>query len=1217
MSTAVEKLELESTIVNQSDIRLSQSIGPRVARFLEQTFPRLFAEQVKKNPTQIAVISEDGQLTYAELNERANQLARQLRMRGLGRESLVGICIDRSLDMALGIVGILQAGAAYLPLDPDYPADRLAWLLKDSNVTTVVTKENLTGRLSGSVANILLLDNDYREFADQVGEELNYQPEPSDLTYVIYTSGSTGNPKGVMIEHANLANYLLALQQEFGLDGSDRYLHTASISFSSSRRQLLLPLSQGASVVIANSEERKDPIALFEMIKQREVTVMDAVPSFWRNCTDVLLSLPEHTRANLLDNHLRLMLSASEPLLSDIPQTWMNTFAHPARHIHMFGQTETAGIVCTYRIPRGLARDTSVIPIGRPIANTEIYILDEHGQPVLLGTSGELYIGGAGVGRGYLDRPEFSAHKFIERPFGPRTGRLYRTGDFARLTPDGLLEFTGRQDGQIKIRGFRVELGEIEAVMAQHPGVKENAVVAKEDNTDAKKLIAYFVARETAPTVSELRNFLSERLPDYMAPSIFVQLPALPLTANGKLDKRALPAPGNARPALATKYEAAATETERHIARIWEEVLQVETIGRRDNFFELGGHSLLAIQAIARINGHFRILVPLKMLFEHSTIAALAEQVEALIAKDTPQSDGTIPQVNRDEPLALSFSQQRLWFIDQLDSSSLYNINKAVRLHGALDAERLNRALQSIAARHEVLRTRFVAVDGEPRQLISPAIEIPFAITDLTVNSSDQQAELDRLMAIELETPFDLSQGPLLRLRIFKLAADEHVLLLSLHHIIADAWSVKTFFTELEKFYQADKSETALPQLQIQYGDFAAWQRQQATTEAFKAQVDYWKNQLRNAPFSINLPSDFSMPATPTFAGSQQSLPVPGSLSHALRDVCQRENVTLFMLLAGAFQILLSSYSGLHDILIGTPVAGRELFETESLLGCFINTLVLRGNLTGDPSLREVLRRTREIALDAYTNSSVPFEKLVEELRPERSLVRSPLFQTMLVLENQSRPELALPGIAVEPVRLPVTTAKFDLTLGVVEKDDSLELWLSYSTDLFAAESITAMLADFRQILEAMVANLQQTLSQLPALRWQPEVSASAASAPVSNSADREKPKYVAPRTPIEERLANIWSDVLRVDRVGVLDNFFDLGGHSLLAAQVISRARTALAVELPLRRIFETPNIAGLAEAIYQMQTAETEDDELVAMLAELGQLSEEEAQRRFAEEL
>ncbi|HKP47822.1 MAG TPA: amino acid adenylation domain-containing protein, partial [Pyrinomonadaceae bacterium] len=684
MSTVVENIGLDvSGGADYSGLAVSRIFGPRIEQFRNQTFLRLFEEQVRQHPLRTAAISHDGDLNYSELDARANQVARMLRANRASRESIVGICIDRSIDMAIGIVGILKAGAAYLPLDPDYPKDRLAWLLHDSAVSTIVTKSTLAEMVSDAGARLILLDGG--ELEEQSKEKFDANPQSDDLAYVIYTSGSTGEPKGVEIEHGNLANYLLALQHEIQLTAADRYLHTASISFSSSRRQLLLPLSQGATVVIANSEERKDPLALFEMIKRNDVSVMDAVPSFWRTCTDLLLSLDTITRARLLDNRLRLMLSASEPLLSDIPDTWKNRFNHAAEHIHMFGQTETAGIVCTYRVRERNSSDVAMVPIGKPIANTDIYILDEDKQLAPLGTPGELYIGGAGVGRGYLKRPDISAHKFIIHSFeGEPPVRLYRTGDFARLTGAGVIEFSGRQDSQVKLRGFRIELGEIEAALVRHPDVKECAVIIRNAASGTKELVAYFVGRETSPAASDLRSFLAKRLPDYMVPATFVELKALPLTANGKIDKRALPEPTKVRADASTAYDPPSTATEKRVANIWETVLGIRSIGMRDNFFELGGHSLLAIQVIARLNSEYKRVVPLRTLFDHPTVAELSASLDHSAVEE--QTNQQIQPVNRDRPLALSFPQQRLWFIDQLENgSSLYNIRKAFRLHGRVD----------------------------------------------------------------------------------------------------------------------------------------------------------------------------------------------------------------------------------------------------------------------------------------------------------------------------------------------------------------------------------------------------------------------------------------------------------------------------------------------------------------------------------------------------
>src|SRR5437588_113882 len=492
----------------------AQLRGPRMAHFTERPFPRLFEEKAAHNPNRTALSCDGETLAFEDLNVRANRLARHLRALGVGAESLVGICIDRSLEMAIGILGILKAGGAYLPLDPEYPSERLAFMLADAQPRLLLTRSNFINLFSASETPTVLLDRHRSAISKESGTNLSDGPSPDDLAYVIYTSGSTGQPKGAMITHGNLSNYLLALNHELKINPDDFYLHTASIAFSSSRRQLMLPLSQGAAVVIANSEQRKDPLALFAMVKERGITVMDAVPSFWRNCTTILATLNNGNRAELLDNRVRLMLSASEPLLSDIPKIWMTQFRHPARHVHMFGQTETAGIVCLHRISEPIKDDVEIVPIGAPIANTEIYILDEEQRPCDVGRAGELYIGGAGVGRGYLQRPELTAEKFIPHPFSKQTGaRLYRTGDFARLCEDGLIEFAGRRDPQVKLRGFRIELGEIEVALMRHPSIRESAVIAR-DEASGKRVIAYFVANGNKPTISELRSFLSLSLPD-------------------------------------------------------------------------------------------------------------------------------------------------------------------------------------------------------------------------------------------------------------------------------------------------------------------------------------------------------------------------------------------------------------------------------------------------------------------------------------------------------------------------------------------------------------------------------------------------------------------------------------------------------------------------------------------------------------------------------
>jgi amino acid adenylation domain-containing protein len=1067
----IEPLADAATLQARAHLR-----GTRMDHFTERPFSRLFEEQVSSAPNQPAVIYENETLTFAELNARANQLARYLQSLGAGAESLIGICVERSLDMAVGILGILKSGAAYLPLDPEYPQERLAFMVDDARPSLVLTKSTLADLVSGKAARAVLLDSDRARISEQSTANLSAAPRPDDLAYVIYTSGSTGKPKGVMITHGNLANYLLALDHELQITREDLCLHTASIAFSSSRRQLMLPLSQGATVVIATSEQRKDPLALFAMIKQRGVTIMDAVPSFWRNCTAVLANLDGETRSRLLDNKLRLMLSASEPLLSDIPRTWAAEFRHPARHVHMFGQTETAGIVALYRVPSDIG-GARAVPVGRPIANSEIFILDEGQRPCPLGVAGELYIGGAGVGRGYLNSADQTSAKFIAHPFSDRPGaRLYRTGDWARLNADGQIEFVGRRDQQVKLRGFRVELGEIEAALAGHPAIRECAVIARHDPNGEKRLIAYFVASGASPSVTELRAFMSGQLPDYVVPSAFVKLDALPLSANGKVNRLALPDPHNARPELAAAYVAPRTASEKRLSEIWSEVLRIERVGTHDNFFELGGNSLLATLVCSRVRNALKIEVPPRLLFERPTVALMAEAIGTATAA-TPLAISPCQLAERNGSAPLSFPQQQFWLLDQAEpNSSHYNVRAAIKIAGPLEAEKLQLAFGAVVARHEILRTTFVLNDGSPVQSIAPPLPFALDVLDLSnLEASERETEVQQVLAVEAEEHFDLARGPLFRARLLKFGRDEHLLLITLHHIICDGWSIDVLLRELLTRYQSDASA---PQLQLQYADFALWQRERFQSEALTSQMDYWKQKLANAPAALELPTDYRRPATRTFNGAQESVLLPADLSRGVKAFSQRQGATLFMTLLAAFQTLLFRYSGQDDIVVGSAIAGRTQVETENLIGAFVNTLALRGDLSGNPTFREFLSRVRETALESYTHQEVPFEKLVEELRPDRSTNRTPLFQAMFALQNPPA-EIAMAGLTLSSLKLNRTKSKFDLTLEVEEQANGLRASFEYNTGLFAPATMQRMLAHFQNLLTTIVAHPDQKLSDV------------------------------------------------------------------------------------------------------------------------------------------
>jgi amino acid adenylation domain-containing protein len=1084
----VEKPNLESGVF--ADLpdrkRWARFRGAQMNHFTERALPRLFEDQVAKSPDKVAVTCENDRLTFGELNARANQLARHLRELGVGRESLVGICVDRSLEMAVGILGILKSGSAYLPLDPDYPQERLAFMLNDARPALVLAKSKLLTQLVQSDCPVLLLDGDWPAIAENADDNLPETPRANDLAYVIYTSGSTGAPKGVMIEHGNLANYLRALDHELRITGDDLYLHTASIAFSSSRRQLMLPLSQGATVVIATSDQRKDPLALFEMIKSRGVTVMDAVPSFWRSCTSMLEALDEEQRQSLLDNRLRLMLSASEPLMSDIPHTWMSRFNHPARHVHMFGQTETAGIVSLYHVPADIDGELNVLPIGKPIANSEIYILDEDRQPCPLDVAGELYIGGAGVGRGYLNRPELTAEKFIPYPFEGQNGaRLYRTGDWARYRADGQIEFAGRRDQQVKLRGFRIELGEVETALARHPSINESVVITRADDRAGTRLIAYFVSSgpaDSGPNAGELRSFLSDRLPEYAIPSAFVRMDALPLSANGKLNRLALPDPEEARQNLSSDHIAPRTPVEERLTAIWSEVLRVESVGVNDNFFELGGHSLLAAQIVARIRAEFKIEIALRVLFESPTVAQMAGHFGAMVSSNDDLLFRTIDPCPRNGNAPLSFTQQQFWLLDQAEPESCYNVCTAIKIEGPLEIQKLRRALEIIIARHEILRTNALINEGGPVQIIAPSMPLPFDVLDLReLSKSERESEIQSEVAAESETHFDLSAGPLLRVKLLMVGAYENILLVTVHHLVCDGWSVGVLLRELATLYQdllAGRS-ASLPQLRIQYADFALWQRRRLQGEWFDRQLQYWKKELAGASPMLDLPADYPRPQRRLLKGAQESILLSPHLSEAIRILSRQEGATLFMTLLAAFQTLLFRYSGQEDIVVGSPVAGRTMLETEDLIGAFVNTLVLRADFTGNPSFREFLGRVREATLGAFSNQDVPFEKLVEELNPERKTNCTPLFQAMFALQNSPTPDIAVEGLRLTPIKLPATKAKFDLTLEAEEESEGIHLCLEYATELFTPETIRRVLGHFQNLLNAIIADPAQRITEL------------------------------------------------------------------------------------------------------------------------------------------
>lgn len=1052
-------------------------------------FHKLFEAQAAANPDHTAIICNGESLTYGELNARANQLAHHLRFLGVQIETLVPICVDRSIEMAVGILGILKSGAAYVPIDPAYPADRIEFMLADTAADLLVTQSGIS---FATDAKKVLLDAEWEEIAGQSIENPVQKVNAENLAYVIYTSGSTGKPKGAMMTHANLYHYVCALQQEFKLTADDKYLHLASIAFSSSRRHLLFPLAHGASVVIADEDTRMDALPLFNLIKKKNVTIFDAVPSFQRHCLNALTEIEKMERDELLSNDLRLIVSASEPLLSDIPAAWMFEFKHPARHVHMIGQTETSGIISINRITEQDARSAiRPVPVGHPIADTEILLLDENLQPVVAGEAGEIFVSGNGLGRGYLNRPELNEHKFVELKLenGDAPKRFCRTGDFAKMMPDGRLECLGRQDFQVKIRGFRVELGELEALILGHADVLSCAVIGREDASGQINLIAYIVSRSKSSAVTnELRALVKTKLPDYMQIAAFIEMDALPLTPNGKTDRKGLaqlPPPTIEKTGDENKiFVAPRNSTEQIIAGIWAGILGHNHIGVDDDFFDLGGHSLSASRVIACLRTAFNADIPLRAIFEAPTIARLAARISLCLNQTNARDQ--IVSGEHTQAIPLSFSQQRLWFLSQLESdSSTYNMSQIIRLEGAPNEFALRCALKKVTERHEILRTTFEAADGEPFQKISADAMIDFSVTDLTASMNESSREKSLEIAAEyVARPFDLSVCPLLRVNLLKLSAAESLLVVVFHHIISDGWSIGIFLKELADFYQAKLlgRGSSLPVLPIQFADYASWQHQWMQTGEYTQQLEFWKAHLTGAPALIDLPTDYPRPAVQRYHGAQIKLEVGSELTGKIKSLSRSANVTAFMTLMSAWQVLLKRYSSQDDIVVGTPIAGRTKTETENLIGFFVNTLPVRGDLSGNPTFKELLARTRSTALDAYANQEMPFEKLVEEINPERSLSYSPIFQTMFALQNFSAAGDTFADLKATRVKLPSQTAKFDLSLDVYEEADGYELWLEYDTNLFAPETAEQMLAHYSRILESVADDVERKLSDIQIL---------------------------------------------------------------------------------------------------------------------------------------
>ena len=1045
------------------------------------TLPELFEAQAAATPEAVALSYQEEQVTYAELNRRANQVAHYLRESGVGLETSVGLCFERSIEMVVALLGVVKAGGAYVPLDPQYPQERLAFMLQDAGIGVLLTQSHLAeagiGRLAGHQTRVVEIEKESEQISQRMVENPAVAAMADNLAYVMYTSGSTGTPKGVAVTHRGVTR--LVCKTNYASFAADEvFLQLAPASFDASTFEIWGALLNGARLAIM-PDGQASLAEIGAALREYQVTTMWLTAGLFHQMVD------EQLEALL---GLRQLLAGGDVLGVLQVRRFLEAAGGKSRLINGYGPTENTTFTCCHVMaePRAI---WSSVPIGQPVSNTQAYVLDNELQVVPVGVIGELYIGGDGLARGYWNRPEQTGEKFIPHPFSRVPGaRLYRTGDSVRYLPDGHLEFIGRADEQVKLRGFRIELGEIESVLSAQEGVQECVVVVREDVPGDKRLVAYVVSDEATEAVDSgvLRASLKKVLPEYMMPSAFVTLAELPLTPAGKIDRKQLPVPDQNWSGAGPGYVAPCTPVEEMLCGIWERVLRVERVGVYDNFFELGGHSLLATQIISRLKEAFQIEIPLRTLFEAPTVAEFSEITQAAIQKRHVLPVASIEAASRDEDLPLSFAQQRLWFVDQLEGGhSAYNIPVALRLRGSLNVMALERTLSEVVRRHEILRTTFPMVDGQPVQAISSPQPFHLAVVDLSgLPEDERESKAQQLSRKEAQSPFDLMNGPLLRASLLQLNEEEHIVLFTMHHIISDGWSMGVLVHEVSALYTAfsEGNASPLPELHLQYADFAVWQRGWIQGEVLDTQLAYWKQQLAGAPPVLELPTDRPRPAVQTYRGALQPLVLDKNLTNAIKQLARSEGATVFMTLMAAFQSLLHHYTSSEDIVVGTDIANRNRSETEKMIGFFVNQLVLRTNISGNPTFKELLRRVRETTLEAYTHQDLPFDKLVEVLNPGRDLSVAPLFQVKLIIQNLPAEVLKISDLELSRLSQGAGVARFDLIFNISDTREGVIGTVEYNTDLFDAATIKRMVRHFRALLDSAVANPERRLSQLSLL---------------------------------------------------------------------------------------------------------------------------------------
>ncbi|TAK60290.1 non-ribosomal peptide synthetase [Methylobacter sp.] len=1030
--------------------------------------PELLSRQAQQTPDAIALVYEQSQLSYAELEQRSNQLAHYLRQQGVGIESLVAVCMERSLEMVISLHAIVKAGAAYVPLDPDYPQERLDYMIVNAGAELCLTQQALTGKLGNYPGRLLCVETLQTELAQQSSTAPTLKLQPDNIAYLIYTSGSTGQPKGVANNHQALANRINWMQLAYGLSWQDTVLQKTPYSFDVSVWEFFWPLITGAKLVIAKPNGHKDSHYLAQLIQTRQINTLHFVPSMLQ----AFIEEPEAARCA----SLKRIICSGEALPLSLQQQVYSKL--DAQLYNLYGPTEAAIDVSEWHCrPDDTA--SSIVAIGKPIDNIQLYILDSQLQPVPVGVSGELYIAGIGLARGYHRKAQLTSERFIPNPFG-QGERMYRTGDICRYRTDGVIEYQGREDGQVKLRGFRIELGEIEAVLKKHLAV-QNCVLTADQFRGEKALLAYITLHEdvenTSALIKQIREFMQGFLPDYMLPAGFMVLPALPLSNNGKVDRKALPAME-----LVSSDEqrtAPENDVQQRIADIWQQLLKHRDFGIHTNFFHVGGHSLLALRLIAKLTEAFQTKLSIEDVFNHSSIEGLSRLLD--VEHQHYQAWPAIKVQHRDHA-PLAFSQERLWFVNTLENAAgVYHIPLAFHLRGQLNKPALTGAIEDLVNRHQALRTKIVGNGHSLEQQVLADVD-----HSVSCYSEDQvKAQgLEHIVRQEANATLDLSIGQVFKAALLDVDEQHSLLLLVMHHIISDGWSVNVLLQDLSALYRqhVQNSQTQLPELPVQYTDYCRWQRQLSDEGWFNLARDYWLAALQDAPTTLVLNYDHSRPMLPSFRGAMQFSQIPAQTRASLQAYAKQRGATDFMLLLSAFSVLLYRYSGQLDFMIGTPVANRDKVELHDLVGLFVNTLLMRIKIDSNQSFEQLLDVVKTTAMGAYEHQYYPFEGLVEALQPERNLAVTPLFQVMFVYQGQEQQAFSLAGLDVQPMVLPSATAKCDLTLYVTEEGDDWSLAMEYSTDLFEQASIEQLLSAMATVLDAVAKNPALPLARISVL---------------------------------------------------------------------------------------------------------------------------------------